>query len=78
MELNGYSYKRFPDHKGGQVHVVTTRLGRFQGTTKDEADLAAYMAERAHQHRLEQAEAHRQMVLEEQRAALAFTDARGR
>lgn len=70
MELNGYSYRRYPDANGRQVHVVTTRHGRFTGTTKDEADLAAHMAQRAYEHRAEQAEARRAMVLEEQRAAL--------
>ena len=76
MEINGYSYKRFPDSKGGQVHVVETRHGRFEADSKEAADRLAWMAECAYQHQQERAEARRQIAREEQAAALAFTDNR--
>lgn len=78
MQLSGYTYKRFPDSKGGQVHVVETRLGRFQSDSKEGADRLAWMAERADQLAAERREELAQIAREEQAAALAFTDARGR
>ena len=66
MELNGYSYKRFPDACGRQVHVVETRHGRFEADSKEAADRLAWMAECAYQHKAEREDERRQMMLDEQ------------
>ena len=76
MNINGYSYKRYPDSKGGQVHVVETHHGRFEAGSKEDADRLAWMADCAYEHTRERAEERRQIALEEQRKALAFTDNR--
>ena len=76
MNINGYSYKRYPDSKGGQVHVVETRHGRFEAGSKEDADRLAWTAEVAYEQAKIRAEDRRQIALEEQRKALAFTDNR--
>jgi hypothetical protein len=82
MELKGYRYTRRPDPNGRHVHAVECYIDgrhcRFEAETKERADTLALMAENTARFRAEQAEAHRQMVLEEQRRVIALSDARVR
>jgi hypothetical protein len=81
MELQGYTYRRYPDGKGKQVHVVECwidgRQCRFEADSKERVDTLALMAFNTARYQAERAEEHRQMRLEEQRKVLDFTDARG-
>ena len=71
------NYRRYYDETGErQCHVIETRYGRFEGESRKEAEMYAAEAERAHHIAQERAEAHRQMVLEEQRAVLSFNESR--
>jgi len=76
VTTHGYTYKRYPDGKGRQVHVVETRCGRFEGQSQQEAMTLALDAERAADLAAERADRLRQIAREEQEMALAFTDSR--
>ena len=69
------NYRRYHNEQGErQCHVIETRYGRFEGESRKEAEMYAAEAERAHQIAQERADRHRQMVLEEQQAELAFNE----
>ena len=71
------NYRRYYNSEGRRhCHVVETRHGRFEAGTKIEAELLAQVAESAYKLSRERAEAHRQMVLEEQRNVLYFNESR--
>jgi len=76
MNEHGYTYKRFPDSKGRQVHVVETGFGRFEGESYHDAMSRALEAQRALDLAAERADRLRQIAREEQAMALAFTDSR--
>lgn len=57
-------------------HIIRTRHGEFRAGTKAAAELAALMAENDAKVREERREELRQIALEEQAAALKFTETR--
>lgn len=73
MEARGWTYLR---HNGD--HIIRSEHGEFRAATRQSAELKALMAENDARFKAERREAHRQMVLEEQRQVIAFSDARGR
>jgi hypothetical protein len=73
MEARGWTYLR---HDG--EHIIRSEHGEFRAATRQAAELNALMAENDAAFKAEQAEAHRQMRLEEQRAVIALSDARAR